>query len=110
MEIETRGGEVTAVSFSLDSKEYATYPKAQVARTISALLGTRELFPSGQSDQVITGAAHTFEEGTRTWEVDGWTVTTTLEQTGYRLRYPGSFLRVDPDNARFHFAFRMERT
>ena len=110
MEIETRGGEVTAVSFFLDSKEYATYPKTQVARTISALLGTRELFPSGQSDQVITGAAHTFEEGTRTWEVDGWTVTTTLEQTGYRLRYPGSFLRVDPDNARFHFAFRMERT
>ena len=110
MEIETRGGEVSAVSFSVDSKEYATYPTIQVAYTVSALLGTRELFPSGQSDQVITGAAHTFEEGTRTWEADGWTVTTTLEQTGYRLRYPGSFLRVDPDNARFHFAFRMERT
>ena len=112
MEIETRGGEVSAVSFSVDSKEYATYPTIQVAYTVSALLGTRELFPSGQSDQVITGAAHTFEEGTRTWEVDGWTVTVTLDATGY-YRYLDSYF-IDPDSdvarPRFFFAFRMERT
>ena len=51
-------------------------------------------------------------EGTRSWEVDGWTVTVTLDATGY-YRYLDSYF-IDPDSdvarPRFFFAFRMERT
>ena len=111
-QLQTRDGLVSAVSFSLsDTGSYAVYPTQQITHTISALLGQREYLPSSQCRQLLP-AIRAKVEGTRSWEVDGWTVTVTLDATGY-YRYLDSYF-IDPDSdvarPRFFFAFRMERT
>ena len=111
-QLQTRDGLVSAVSFSLsDTESYAVYPTQQITHTISALLGQREYLPSSQCRQLLP-AIRAQVEGTRSWEVDGWTVTVTLDATGY-YRYLDSYF-IDPDSdvarPRFFFAFRMERT
>ena len=111
-QLQTRDGLVSAVSFSLsDTESYAVYPTQQITHTISALLGQREYLPSSQCRQLLP-AIRAQAEGTRSWEVDGWTVTVTLDATGY-YRYLDSYF-IDPDSdvarPRFFFAFRMERT
>ena len=109
-QIQTRDGLVTAVSFSVsDTQTHTHYPTQQILHTTSALSGQREFFPYRQSRSVLAQICSD-AEGTRSWELDGWAITISLDSTGYyRNSFGRYFIDEDATVPRFRFSYRMER-
>lgn len=80
-------GRLTQVSFSVSAPEHGgmcSVPSGYATRTLHALLGERELLP-GKALSAIDQELSQPVTGKRTWSLEGWDITCTLDFSGYDL-------------------------
>lgn len=104
-----KDGRLTQVSFSISSSQpgmlYA-FPSTYAVRTVHALLGERELLP-GKALLAIDQELQQTVAGERTWTIDGWEITSTMDFSGYDV-YKQYMMPIDGETQELSYSFTIQ--